>query len=339
LHHSWVCFVAWIVVYQEGQAGNKQYFDGYTDVDLCDADHQNYGESSILLLSNTQACSPPVVAFSPLINLYSKSILHCYDQIGMREYIVFFTPLIILVIGLLPLLTADKDHLVTLLLNHQIDNNLRVVAGISVVYNVYYLYNTLVLLKKASQSEGIATVQQSYYAYILSLLLISLMFTLLLITALIISLFLNTSQRSALDTAVKICWLALCLYPLTITWFVITRQELFSTLQDRSKGKSKESLSDLKIKLDELMESKKPFLDPELSLNDLSGLLHTDPHILSRLINEDDATNFYDFINGYRIHEFKNRCEQGQHRAMTSLPLPMMLVSNLKPLSIVHSKK
>jgi YesN/AraC family two-component response regulator len=62
-------------------------------------------------------------------------------------------------------------------------------------------------------------------------------------------------------------------------------------------------------------------LNPELGLNDLAGLLQTNPHVLSRLINEDDAMNFYDFVNTYRINEFKKRCEHGQHKTMTIIAI------------------
>jgi AraC-like DNA-binding protein len=258
-------------------------------------------------------------AVSPLMNIYTKSILHCYDQLSTKEYIIFFAPLVILIIGLLPLLIADKDHLVTLLLNHQIDNNFRVVGGVGVIYNIYYLYSAFSVLRKTNRVEGF--VQRTYNVYIISLLAIGSLITSILIVIFVLSFFLEPSHRSVLEGGVNICWLLLCFYPIVVMWFLVTRQELFSTHHDRSKLKSKESLSNLKIKLDELMDSKKPFLDSELSLNDLSKMLHTDPHAISRLINEDDAINFYDFINGYRIQEFKNRCEQGQHKTMTIIAI------------------
>jgi YesN/AraC family two-component response regulator len=77
----------------------------------------------------------------------------------------------------------------------------------------------------------------------------------------------------------------------------------------------------LKSKLDELMENKKPFLDPDLSLNDLAGMLQTNTHTLSKLINEGSFSNVHDFINQYRIMEFKKRVENGQHKLKTIIAI------------------
>jgi len=42
-----------------------------------------------------------------------------------------------------------------------------------------------------------------------------------------------------------------------------------------------------------------------LSINDLAGRLKTHPNYLSQVINEREKKNFYDFVNHYRLEEFK----------------------------------
>lgn len=54
-----------------------------------------------------------------------------------------------------------------------------------------------------------------------------------------------------------------------------------------------------------LMESEKPYLDPELSLPKLAQLMQCSTHELSHLINQGFERNFYQFINTYRIEESK----------------------------------
>jgi len=51
------------------------------------------------------------------------------------------------------------------------------------------------------------------------------------------------------------------------------------------------------------MQTDKPWLDPELSLEQLAAGLSLRPKILSRVINELLQQNFFDFINRYRIEE------------------------------------
>lgn len=56
-----------------------------------------------------------------------------------------------------------------------------------------------------------------------------------------------------------------------------------------------------------LMEEKKPYLDPNLTLPGLAGKLQMSSHTLSRVINEKFGVNFFDFINQYRTDEVKSK--------------------------------
>ena len=53
------------------------------------------------------------------------------------------------------------------------------------------------------------------------------------------------------------------------------------------------------------MTDKKPYLDPELSLNTLAKDLNMSRSQLSQLINDGIGENFYDFINKHRVEEVK----------------------------------
>ncbi|MGF7217805.1 AraC-like DNA-binding protein/putative flippase GtrA [Spirosoma lacussanchae] len=55
------------------------------------------------------------------------------------------------------------------------------------------------------------------------------------------------------------------------------------------------------------MATEKPYLDPDLSLADLARRLHTNPVLLSQVINTGTGKNFNDFINEYRVDEFKRQ--------------------------------
>lgn len=60
-----------------------------------------------------------------------------------------------------------------------------------------------------------------------------------------------------------------------------------------------------KEKLIQLIETQKPYLDPELSLPKLADLMEISTHKLSNLINQGFELNFYQLINSYRIEESK----------------------------------
>ena len=65
---------------------------------------------------------------------------------------------------------------------------------------------------------------------------------------------------------------------------------------------------EIRNKLTKLMEKEQPYLDPELSLAKLSGLMNLKPEILSEFLNSILNQNFFDFINKQRIEEFKIQC-------------------------------
>jgi len=55
----------------------------------------------------------------------------------------------------------------------------------------------------------------------------------------------------------------------------------------------------------DLMNTEKPYLDSDLTLQKLAKALSISPHHLSQTINEQLNQNFFDFINSYRIAEAK----------------------------------
>ena len=53
------------------------------------------------------------------------------------------------------------------------------------------------------------------------------------------------------------------------------------------------------------MENEKPYLNEELTLNKLAIGIGTTDKKLSALLNQHIKVSFYNFINSYRINEFK----------------------------------
>ncbi|MCB0649481.1 MAG: AraC family transcriptional regulator [Saprospiraceae bacterium] len=103
-------------------------------------------------------------------------------------------------------------------------------------------------------------------------------------------------------------------------------EEVIETLTVPDSKYSKSGLSpemslSIHQSLVELMKEEKPFLQPELSLKELSGLLDVNPNYLSQVINEREGLNFYDYINGQRAEHFKALIRQGKGENYTLLAL------------------
>jgi len=67
---------------------------------------------------------------------------------------------------------------------------------------------------------------------------------------------------------------------------------------------SENDVSKIHERLNDALEKEKPFKNPELTLNDLAGILDVHPNHLSQVINSKENKSFYDLINEKRVAEF-----------------------------------
>jgi len=72
-------------------------------------------------------------------------------------------------------------------------------------------------------------------------------------------------------------------------------------------------------KLLTLLRTDKPFLNPQVSLSDLSEKLSISSKNLSQVINQTFGKNFFDFINSYRIQEVQHILKDSRDDKMTIL--------------------
>ena len=70
-----------------------------------------------------------------------------------------------------------------------------------------------------------------------------------------------------------------------------------------------EATTDILTRLRTLMDTGRPYQNPDLSLADLAAQLRLPTHHLSQVINEQCQQNFFDFINTYRIEEVKRQLQ------------------------------
>lgn len=119
--------------------------------------------------------------------------------------------------------------------------------------------------------------------------------------------------------AIVSCWLGFKGY---------VRKEDFYFKESDDEGKKKKQLekklsfdkdTNFMKKLDTLMMSEKPYLNPELNLSKLSELLNMKPKFVSQKINQNYSKNFYDFINFYRVEEFKKQVNLNNYQKLSLL--------------------
>ena len=74
-------------------------------------------------------------------------------------------------------------------------------------------------------------------------------------------------------------------------------------------------------KLNAAIESSKLYRNPKLSLSDLSKSVAISERVISDAINQQLGKNFFQFINGYRIEEIKERLKDPANKHLKILSL------------------
>ena len=80
-----------------------------------------------------------------------------------------------------------------------------------------------------------------------------------------------------------------------------------------------DQIEEYKKQLLALLRSEKPFLDPQVSLTDLSEKLSVSTKHLSQVINQSFNKSFFDFINSYRIQEVQQILKESKDDKLTVL--------------------
>ncbi len=78
-------------------------------------------------------------------------------------------------------------------------------------------------------------------------------------------------------------------------------------------------IDEYKNRIETAMAGQKPYLDPELSLDNLAEILSIPARHLSQVINVAFNQNFFDFISDYRIHEAKQMLNDPAYKDSTIL--------------------
>ena len=78
-----------------------------------------------------------------------------------------------------------------------------------------------------------------------------------------------------------------------------------------------EECADIVKRMKEYLERERVYTNADLKMKDLADVLHLSAPKLSQVFNLYMGQNYYDFINGYRLEEFKRLVEDGETRRYT----------------------
>jgi len=101
-------------------------------------------------------------------------------------------------------------------------------------------------------------------------------------------------------------------------------------VQEIAKSGSTDNHDPVIIELQQLMDREKLYLEPELNIGNIANQLNVHAHQLSKLINCQLEKNFFEFVNEYRVEEFKKLATNPKNKHISILGLAMEAGFNSK---------
>ncbi len=208
-----------------------------------------------------------------------------------------------------------------------------IIEGAGIVSNIYYWILNVKILKTYIHKEKNHV---SYTQSLVSFLKFFQISIFIVITVWMISFIsMNFFNYSIKFINYNSVWGTISIFIFVIGYYSLKEPELFRISFQKEKTKSQQRLPQDQIiligkELNTLIEKEKIFLKPDLTLRDLSLRLNTSTHNISWYLNHVSKSNFYDYINHFRIQEFLSKIDNNEHLHHTILAIAMEVGFNSK---------
>jgi AraC-like DNA-binding protein len=288
--------------------------------------------SSTPYLAGWGSCLP--LLFGPLIYFYTQSVLYKDFLFTVKSWSHFVPFIICFCITEFYFLFQSRsaaEKLLSNTLQHHLPKSVSVVSTFIFIQFLLYIIISLkkISLYKKASGQYFSNDQQRDVSILYSTILF---FLLIVIITILNGLLSQTSLANYFLVGFNIVVFALLVYVMTVllkalnkpTVFIISEKDLLANqpaaffkpaLSDAEK-KEKEELAQTVLTY---MQKNKPWLEPELTLEQLASQLSLKPRLLSQVINEVLQKNFYDFINHYRIEEAERLLTNPKDKKITIL--------------------
>ncbi len=287
--------------------------------------------------------STVIFLYGPLFYFYVKKLTHKKIKLKFPQFL-HFIPFILLVIYRLPFYLSSNSNKIASLNNSSAFGENLIILSLQIVHVFIYLFFTMKLLTeyerriKSTMSSldkiNLRWIKFGNYAF---LIVFGLMTVFVAVSFFGIDLYQHYITVIPILVSIVI---------LTIGYFGLTQPIIITNENNDEKIKKYEKSSLTLEKADSylekllrIMESEKPFLNSNLTLQKLAETISMQPHHLSQIINERMHQNFFDFVNNYRIEEAKKLLTEPRSELLTILAIAEEVGFNSKSSFNVAFKK
>jgi AraC-like DNA-binding protein len=278
------------------------------------------------------SCIP--LLFGPLLYFYTRSILYKSFTITPKN-LLHFLPFVIFFSATeyyyLIQTREVQEEILRVLLNHHFPKAITLVSTVIFIQFLFYAFFSLRLVSQYKKATGqlFSNPMQTDVSWLYSTIIF---FISLMVITTLNGLLTQTPMAKYYLIAFNIIILAMLVFVIRVLMKALRQSYFFSFRDDkdisgRFSSSSKSILSEtaksekeaMAQTVSQYMQSNKPYLEPELTLDQLAVLLAFKPRILSQVINEILQQNFFDFINRYRIEEARRLLTNPEDKKITIL--------------------
>lgn len=291
---------------------------------------------------------PDIIYFiyGPIFLWYIQTLLMIPAKNNFAK-LVNFIPALIQLVLYIPILLIDTETFISRVVDMSLKKYFIASAFCALFFNLFYWWKCHRIIRNhASSSNDNLSFEQdvAYLQPVIKLKLLCLMVWALTYIIGGTGWLLDKDWVFITDKMTDAIWIILSLTVFFLGYFAMKQPEIFKLkerevveeenkselLQEESPIEQDTEMIALKEKLEQIMQKDKPYLNPRLALSDLAEMADTNLHTLSRLINEGFNKNFYDFVNSYRVEEFKKRIIMPDYQNQTFLAVAFSVGFNSK---------
>jgi len=257
-----------------------------------------------------------LLTFGPLLYGYTQSVIYNNFSTTIKNAAHFLPFLLFFLITeflYLRLPHYSKMQLLTRLQNHRIAAGFIWVSGIVLLQFLLYAILSLreITRYKKATSQLFSNPKSTGVSWLYSTIVF---FIVVMVIATLNSFLSQSALAKYYLLAFNLVLLVVLVYVITVVMKALGQSRFFSfdgqadisafsAFKTGVNEAEKQERQKIAQSAGDFMKSNKPYLDPELTLDQLAASLSLKPRALSQAINDILDQNFFDFINRYRIEE------------------------------------
>ncbi|MCH2085124.1 MAG: helix-turn-helix domain-containing protein [Saprospiraceae bacterium] len=278
--------------------------------------------------------------YAPLFLLYIQKLLRPHKELTYTWWLQL-VPFLGHFLVYLPFWLMNNYDFRLGIVDYTFQNTFIITGGVALLFNTFYWFwckSIINKYQKDAQNFQAHTPNTQFLNAVMSLKIIGILLWLMTYAFGAYAKWTDENLNHITDISTDAAWAIFAMTVYILGYYAMRQPELFKLPESEELHEPKpstdqeerEKYKEWIEKVEFLMNAEQAFLNPKLTLPDLAEQLQTNVHTLSKVINEGFGKNFNDFVNSYRVEEFKRRVLIEPYKNQTFLAIALSVGFNSK---------